>query len=120
MHRDHAAVRNKNARRVRGIASARGHAAFNRNVFPFDAANRSRRAGCLGLMARDRREGWEGWDQYAAFYDWENAQTLGRRDVAFWRRIALTTRVFTPAVWTVKGYENAWKQWQPPLKEAPV
>src|SRR3954454_14744617 len=35
-----------------------------------------------------RREGWEGWDEYAPFYDWENAQTLGRRDVAFWRRVA--------------------------------
>ena len=35
------------------------------------------------------REGWEGWDQYAPFYDWENGQTLGRRDVPFWRRIAL-------------------------------
>jgi SAM-dependent methyltransferase len=28
------------------------------------------------------------WDQYAPFYDWENARTLGRRDVAFWRRLA--------------------------------
>lgn len=37
------------------------------------------------------RQGWEGWDQYAAFYDWENAQTLGRRDVPFWRRVALAT-----------------------------
>src|SRR3989442_4819672 len=35
-----------------------------------------------------KREGWEGWDQYAPFYDWENARTLGRRDVPFWRRIA--------------------------------
>jgi ubiquinone/menaquinone biosynthesis C-methylase UbiE len=34
------------------------------------------------------REGWQGWDTYAPFYDWENAQTLGRRDVAFWTRIA--------------------------------
>ena len=33
-------------------------------------------------------EGWHGWDDYAPFYDWENAQTLGRRDVAFWQRIA--------------------------------
>lgn len=37
-------------------------------------------------MAR-RREGWHGWDEYAAFYDWENARTLGRRDVPFWRRL---------------------------------
>lgn len=36
-----------------------------------------------------RREGWQGWDAYAPFYDWENAQTVGRRDVAFWRRLAL-------------------------------
>jgi SAM-dependent methyltransferase len=34
------------------------------------------------------REGWKGWDEYAPFYDWENARTLGRRDVAFWRRVA--------------------------------
>jgi ubiquinone/menaquinone biosynthesis C-methylase UbiE len=33
-------------------------------------------------------EGWQGWDEYAPFYDWENAQTLGRRDVPFWRRLA--------------------------------
>ena len=38
------------------------------------------------------KEGWEGWDQYAAFYDWENARTLGRRDVPFWRRMALESR----------------------------
>ena len=34
------------------------------------------------------KQGWHGWDDYAPFYDWENAQTLGRRDVAFWQRIA--------------------------------
>lgn len=33
-------------------------------------------------------EGFEGWDEYAPFYDWENARTLGRRDVPFWRRLA--------------------------------
>jgi SAM-dependent methyltransferase len=27
------------------------------------------------------------WDRYAPFYDWENARTLGRRDVAFWRNV---------------------------------
>lgn len=26
------------------------------------------------------------WDKYAAFYDWENARTMGRRDLAFWKR----------------------------------
>jgi SAM-dependent methyltransferase len=34
-------------------------------------------------------EGHEGWDDYAPFYDWENAQTLGRRDVPFWRNLAM-------------------------------
>jgi SAM-dependent methyltransferase len=34
------------------------------------------------------RDGASGWDDYAAFYDWENARTLGRRDVPFWRRLA--------------------------------
>jgi len=33
-------------------------------------------------------EGWQGWDDYAAFYDWENARTVGRRDVGFWQRLA--------------------------------
>ena len=28
------------------------------------------------------------WDDYAPFYDWENARTFGRRDVAFWRQFA--------------------------------
>jgi SAM-dependent methyltransferase len=35
------------------------------------------------------REGWHGWDEYAPFYDWENARTLGRRDVPFWRNLAV-------------------------------
>jgi len=39
-----------------------------------------------------KREGWTGWDAYAPFYDWENARTLGRRDVPFWRNLALQTR----------------------------
>jgi SAM-dependent methyltransferase len=38
------------------------------------------------------RRGWEGWDEYAPFYDWENARTFGRRDVPFWRRIARRER----------------------------
>ena len=33
-------------------------------------------------------EGWHGWDAYAPFYDWENARTLGRPDLPFWRHIA--------------------------------
>jgi ubiquinone/menaquinone biosynthesis C-methylase UbiE len=40
--------------------------------------------------AQPIREGWHGWDEYAPFYDWENARTLGRRDVPFWCRVAST------------------------------
>jgi ubiquinone/menaquinone biosynthesis C-methylase UbiE len=32
-------------------------------------------------------EGTDGWDDYAPFYDWENARTFGRRDIAFWQRL---------------------------------
>src|SRR5690242_18022858 len=32
------------------------------------------------------------WDDYARFYDWENARTMGRRDVRFWQRLARETR----------------------------
>lgn len=35
-----------------------------------------------------RSTGSKGWDEYAAFYDWENQRTVGRRDIAFWRRFA--------------------------------
>lgn len=34
------------------------------------------------------RDGSSGWDDYAPFYDWENARTFGRRDVPFWKRLA--------------------------------
>jgi SAM-dependent methyltransferase len=37
-------------------------------------------------------EGWHGWDSYAPFYDWENARTLGRRDVPFWRAVVSRER----------------------------
>ena len=45
-------------------------------------------------MAKDRAsearpQGHDGWDEYAPFYDWENARTLGRRDLPFWRNVAL-------------------------------
>jgi SAM-dependent methyltransferase len=39
-----------------------------------------------------RREGWQGWDEYAPYYDWENARTFGRRDVPFWTRLAAPVR----------------------------
>jgi SAM-dependent methyltransferase len=38
--------------------------------------------------AKTAPEGFEGWDDYAPFYDWENARTLGRRDVPFWRNLS--------------------------------
>ena len=37
-------------------------------------------------------EGYEGWDEYAPFYDWENARTLGRPDVPFWRTLTKELR----------------------------
>ena len=33
-------------------------------------------------------QGCHGWDTYAPFYDWENARTVGRRDVSFWTDLA--------------------------------
>lgn len=39
-------------------------------------------------QADEALEGWRGWDEYAEFYDWENARTMGRRDLAFWRAFA--------------------------------
>jgi len=41
------------------------------------------------LAKKSDSEGYAGWDEYAPFYDWENARTLGRRDVPFWRSVAL-------------------------------
>src|SRR5262249_13319303 len=43
-------------------------------------------------MPNLQREGWHGWDAYAPFYDWENARTLGRRDVPFWTQLARVAR----------------------------
>lgn len=42
-------------------------------------------------------EGYEGWDEYAPFYDWENARTLGKRDVPFWTRVSLGSLERWPA-----------------------
>lgn len=39
-----------------------------------------------------KHEGWTGWDEYAPFYDWENARTVGRRDIPFWRQVARGVR----------------------------
>jgi SAM-dependent methyltransferase len=47
------------------------------------------REAARGVEApRQNDEGWSGWDDYADFYDWENAQTLDRRDVKFWQGMA--------------------------------
>ena len=40
------------------------------------------------MSKRTPAEGHHGWDDYARFYDWENARTLGRRDVPFWRTVS--------------------------------
>ena len=52
------------------------------------AARRPNRSGVRSPKPGAQREGWQGWDDYAPFYDWENAQTLDRRDVKFWRHLA--------------------------------
>ena len=39
-------------------------------------------------VPRSAPEGHYGWDDYAPFNDWENARTLGRRDLPFWRTVA--------------------------------
>ena len=44
-------------------------------------------------------EGWHGWDDYAPFYDWENARTLGRRDVPFWLRMTGAVDGARPRTW---------------------
>jgi len=43
------------------------------------------------MTERHSNEGAEGWDQYARFYDWENARTVQRRDVRFWESLALAS-----------------------------
>ncbi len=55
---------------------------------PKPRVRESRIPGESRIPNPESREGWHGWDAYAPFYDWENAQTLGRRDISFWRRIA--------------------------------
>jgi ubiquinone/menaquinone biosynthesis C-methylase UbiE len=52
------------------------------------AEGRSRKSPVADPSRKAPVEGWKGWDAYAPFYDWENAQTVARRDVAFWERLA--------------------------------
>ena len=40
------------------------------------------------MTADSSAAGWQGWDAYAPFYDWENRRTIGRRDVRFWTDLA--------------------------------
>jgi ubiquinone/menaquinone biosynthesis C-methylase UbiE len=37
---------------------------------------------------KSAEEGWHGWNEYAEFYDWENARTMGERDVPFWHEFS--------------------------------
>jgi SAM-dependent methyltransferase len=52
------------------------------------AQNGERRGTKKAVGGSKHAQGWEGWDSYAPFYDWENAQTVARRDVKFWQRLA--------------------------------
>ncbi len=60
-------------------------------------------------------QGWEGWDDYAPFYDWENAQTLGRRDIA----VLAPDRCAEPsgrACWSWVAAPAAWPfRWREPV-----
>ena len=53
------------------------------------AASRRSSGGGAPRALKKVQPGSEGWDQYAPFYDWENAQTVARRDIAFWQRLAV-------------------------------
>lgn len=41
------------------------------------------------MARRPPSDGSAGWNEYAPFYDWENARTVQRRDVPFWESLAL-------------------------------
>jgi SAM-dependent methyltransferase len=47
----------------------------------------SRRPSASAKATADKHDGHDGWDDYAPFYDWENARTFGRRDIPFWQRL---------------------------------
>ncbi len=71
------------------ISGLMQHASAGGNRRGAAARARSERGDVRGPRASEViNEGWRGWDEYAPFYDWENAQTVQRRDVAFWQRIA--------------------------------
>jgi ubiquinone/menaquinone biosynthesis C-methylase UbiE len=68
---------------AKGSAHSRGAVPVKARVKT--AARTSTSKVAAGVPAQ---EGWHGWDDYAPFYDWENARTLGRRDVPFWLRMS--------------------------------
>lgn len=70
---------------VKGLAKTRTKAASTRGAAAAKAAP-------APDSARTTSDGWHGWDDYAPFYDWENARTLGRRDVSFWLRMTGVVR----------------------------
>jgi SAM-dependent methyltransferase len=52
---------------------------------PVDARHQDSNLRPEGRRQAKTPDGSRGWDEYAAYYDWENARTLGTRDVAFWQ-----------------------------------
>jgi hypothetical protein len=60
------------------------------------------------------------WGVLATLAAWPALAIYDRDDDSVARgRKALLSRAFTPAVWSIDSYDQAWKQWQPPLKEKP-
>lgn len=55
----------------------------------FDGRQREQESSCSRSGIELYGEGHGGWEEYAPFYDWENARTLGRGDVPFSRTLAL-------------------------------
>src|SRR6478609_5875825 len=84
-------ARKRRARRAReGAARGAGVSASDRASArgPAKPGAGPRRPSGMVRGGAPSNRGWEGWNEYAPFYDWENAQTLGRRDVAFWQRLS--------------------------------
>ena len=56
----------------------------------------TRTTGTIGNNGNDGNDrelgGHGGWDDYAPFYDWENARTIGRRDIGYWTRFITGVR----------------------------
>jgi ubiquinone/menaquinone biosynthesis C-methylase UbiE len=63
-------------------------------------------------------KGHEGWDDYAAYYDWENAQTVGRRDIGFWSAFAQGASASAPGSSTFARRATADKPADQPARRA--